>query len=52
MQKQPNIKKNFAYSLAYQILTVLLPLITAPYISRTLGPDLVGVYHKTHAAAN
>ena len=52
MQKQPNIKKNFAYSLAYQILTVLLPLITAPYISRTLGADMVGVYHKTHAVAN
>lgn len=51
MQK-PSIKKNFAYSLAYQILTVLLPLVTAPYISRTLGADLVGVYHETHAAAN
>lgn len=31
---------------------MLLPLITAPYISRKLGANLAGVYSKTHAAAN
>lgn len=51
MREQPNIKKNFAYSFAYQLLTVVLPLITAPYIARTLGPDPIGVFQKTYAAA-
>lgn len=37
-----SIKKNYFYNLAYQILTILTPLITAPYISRVLGADGVG----------
>lgn len=52
MQNNPGIKKNFAYSIFYQALTIILPLITAPYISRTLGANMLGVYQKTHALAN
>ena len=37
-----SIKKNYVYNVAYQILTVITPLITAPYLSRVLGPDGVG----------
>lgn len=37
-----SIKKNYIYNVAYQILTVITPLITAPYLSRVLGPDGVG----------
>ena len=37
-----SIKKNYDYNVAYQILTVITPLITAPYLSRVLGPDGVG----------
>lgn len=37
-----SIKKNYFYNLAYQILTIITPLITAPYISRVLGADGVG----------
>lgn len=39
---QKSIKKNYIYNVAYQILTVITPLITAPYLSRVLGPDGVG----------
>ena len=39
-----SIKKNFAYNLIYNILTILIPLITVPYISRVLGPTQVGRY--------
>ena len=46
------MKKNFIYSLFYQFLTLLLPFATAPYIARTLGADLLGIYSKTHAVAN
>lgn len=41
---EKSIKKNFLYSTFYQILTMILPLITAPYISRVLGADGIGTY--------
>ena len=37
-----SIKKNYIFNVAYQILTLLTPLITAPYLSRVLQPDGVG----------
>lgn len=39
-----SLKKNFAYNIAYQILVIILPLITAPYVSRVLGVEGVGTY--------
>lgn len=47
-----NIKKNFGYQVAYRILTVITPLITAPIISRALGAERVGMYSATQAYAN
>ena len=44
-----NIRKNFFYNIAYQILTMILPLLTAPYISRILGTEGVGVYSYTYS---
>lgn len=38
------IKKNFAYQALYEVLAIILPLITAPYVSRTLGAEGVGIY--------
>ena len=46
-----SIQKNFLYNVLYQILLVILPLITAPYISRTLGATSVGVYSYTYSVA-
>ena len=37
-----SIKKNYIYNLAYQILLLLTPLITTPYLSRVLGADGIG----------
>ena len=37
-----SIKKNYIYNLAYQLLLILTPLITTPYVSRVLGADGVG----------
>lgn len=42
-----SVKKNYAYNLLYQLLTVSLPLITVPYISRVLGSNGVGIYAYT-----
>ncbi len=39
-------KKNAAYNVAYRLFSVLLPLITAPYLSRTVGTYGVGLYSK------
>lgn len=43
----PSVKKNFALSTAYQFLILAVPFITAPYISRVLGADGIGVYSFT-----
>lgn len=45
------MKKNFIYNIVYQILLLILPLITVPYISRVLGADGVGIYSYTHSIA-
>ena len=37
-------KKNAAYNVAYRMFSVFLPLVTAPYLSRTVGKDGVGLY--------
>lgn len=41
------VKKNYIYNLAYQILAMLAPLITTPYISRVLGAQNIGIYSYT-----
>lgn len=37
-----SIKKNYFYNLSYQILLLITPLITTPYLSRVLGADGIG----------
>lgn len=44
-----NIKRNFAYSVAYQLLNLVIPIITIPYITRTLGAEGIGAYAYTYA---
>lgn len=39
----PSIAKNFAYNTLLNLSRVVLPLITAPYVSRILEPDGVGI---------
>ena len=43
------VKKNFIYNIVYQILILLIPLITVPYVSRVLGPSGVGTYSYTYS---
>ena len=42
-----SIAKNYIYNLIYQMLTILLPLITTPYLSRILGVEPIGIYGYT-----
>lgn len=46
-----SLKLNLFYNIAYQILQVVLPLITAPYISRVLGVDGIGTYSYIYSIA-
>ena len=48
---QPSIKKNYIYNTIYEILAIISPLITAPYISRIFESDGVGIYSYTNAIA-
>ena len=41
------IAKNYIYNVLYQILTILIPLITTPYLSKTLGAENIGIYGYT-----
>lgn len=49
--KTASIKKNYLLNTAYQLLALIAPLITAPYISRVLGVDGVGIYSYTSSIA-
>ena len=42
-----SIKKNYLYNLIYQILTIIIPIITAPYLARVLGVKGTGVTSYT-----
>lgn len=42
-----SLTKNYIYNLIYQLLIIVLPLITTPYLSRVLGADGVGIYSYT-----
>lgn len=47
MTKESNVKKNYIYNLIYQIVVMILPLITTPYLSRVIGPEGIGIYSYT-----
>lgn len=42
-----SITRNYIYNLIYQVLMLLLPLATTPYVSRVLGAENIGVYSYT-----
>ena len=48
-QKNKSIKLNYIYNVSYQILTLITPLITAPYLSRVLKADGIGAYSYTYS---
>ena len=37
-------RKNTLYNVSYRVFSILLPLVTAPYLSRTVGKFGVGLY--------
>ena len=51
IEKKSSIKKNFAYQLIYEILVLILPFITSPYIARVIGAEGLGIYSYTYSVA-
>ena len=49
---QKSLVKNYLYNLTYQILIIILPLITASYLARVLGPTGNGIYIYTYTIVN
>lgn len=49
---QKSIVKNYLYNLTYQILIIILPLITASYLARVLGARGNGIYIYTYTIVN
>ncbi|MBQ9588586.1 MAG: flippase [Butyrivibrio sp.] len=46
-----SIKRNFAYNSIYQISNIIIPLITVPYLSRTLLAEGVGEFSYAYSVA-
>ncbi len=44
-----SLRKNLSYQTAYQILSTCVPLITAPYLSRVLGAEALGIFSFTNS---
>jgi len=41
--------KNYLYNASYQVVVLIIPLITTPYLARVLGPTGVGVNSYTNS---
>ena len=50
--KSDSIKKNFFFQFIYQIVILFIPLITAPYLTRTLGDNSLGIYSYSNSIVN
>ena len=46
------IIKNYLYNTSYELIRLLAPLVTTPYISRVLGANGVGAYSFTQSIAS
>ena len=38
------VLKNYAYNLSYQLLVIILPIITTPYVTRVFSSNDLGTY--------
>lgn len=46
-----SVKKNLMYQTFYEIIVIILPLLTSPYISRILGAKNLGIFSYTYSIA-
>ena len=51
MKSKSNLKQNLIYNTIYQISVLILPFVTAPYISRVIGAKGLGTYSYYNSIA-
>ncbi|MCR1960451.1 flippase [Thomasclavelia cocleata] len=44
--------KNYIYNVGYQIFLIVVPVITAPYLARILGPTQLGIYSYVNSVTS
>lgn len=49
--KQKSVKKNFAYQMIYEILIIIMPFLTSPYIARVIGAKGLGTFSYSYSIA-
>ena len=49
--KADSVQKNLSYQFLYQVLILVLPLLLAPYLTRTLGDTALGLYSFSYSIA-
>lgn len=42
-----SIKRNYMYNMFYEVLKIIVPLFTTPYLARVLGAENIGIYSYT-----
>ena len=47
--KEKKLKDNLVYNVLYQLLILIVPFVTTPYVSRILLPEGIGKYSVTTA---
>ena len=47
--RKNSITTNYIYNMIFQVLNLLLPFITTPYVSRVLKADNIGIYSYTYS---
>lgn len=43
-----SVRSNFVWNTSYQVVRILTPLITTPYLARVLGSEALGTYSYTY----
>lgn len=49
--KTAGVKKNFMYQLLYEVLVIILPFVTSPYIARVIGAEGLGKFSYSYSVA-
>ena len=47
-----SIKVNYFLNMSYQVLVLLVAIVTTPYIARTLGAEGIGIYSYTYSVVS
>ena len=50
--KQKSLRDNYILNILYQILAMIVPFITIPYVARVLKVEQMGIYNYVFSVAN